>query len=214
MHSNVRRGDSKPHKCPPNDAARRTQAQRAHHCGDRQIGPTGVQSGTTERRRHKRQIAGGIVATTQPHGPHVGYPAETIRFYEREDLLPEPARTEGNYRDYGEAQVRRLAFIWRRRSRDMALDEIRVLLRLHDAPEDNCAEVNAALDEHIGHVPHRVAELRALKRQLKALRDCCKECRATRDCGVLNALNVQRQGRQDETPAVKHLAGIHARPRK
>lgn len=141
-------------------------------------------------------------------------PAETIRYYEREGLLPEPARSDGNYRLYGEPHLQRLAFIRRCRSLDMALDEIRVLLRLRDAPEDNCGEVNAVLGEHIGHVSHRIAELQALKRQLEALRDCCKESRAARDCGILNALNVQRQGRPDGTRAVKHLAGAHSRLRK
>jgi Cd(II)/Pb(II)-responsive transcriptional regulator len=74
---------------------------------------------------------------------------ETIRYYEREGLLPETARTDGNYRMYAEEHVDRLSFIRHCRGLDMTLDEIRVLLRFKDAPHENCAQVNDLLDEHI-----------------------------------------------------------------
>ncbi len=140
-----------------------------------------------------------------------GCPTETIRYYEREGLLPKPSRSEGNYRLYGETHVQRLAFIRRCRSLDMALDEIRVLLRLRDAPKENCGEVNAVLDDHIGHVAARMADLRALKRQLETLRECCKHAQAARDCGILNALNAARTGLPAGPPARHHPAGSHAR---
>lgn len=72
-----------------------------------------------------------------------GTQVETIRYYEREGLLPEPARSEGNYRLYDRAHAERLSFIRHCRSLDMTLDEIRVLLQFRDAPEQNCGEVNA-----------------------------------------------------------------------
>ena len=76
---------------------------------------------------------------------------ETIRFYEREGLLREPPRTGGNYRDYGQEHLERLAFIRHCRSLDMTLDEIRALLRFQDAPRENCHAVNEVLDQHIEH---------------------------------------------------------------
>ena len=82
-----------------------------------------------------------------------GTQVETIRYYEREGLLPEPARSEGNYRLYDKAHTERLSFIRHCRSLDMTLDEIRALLKFRDAPNQECGEVNALLDEHIGHVP-------------------------------------------------------------
>lgn len=85
---------------------------------------------------------------------------ESIRYYEREGLLPAPARTQGNYRTYDAAHVQRLQFIRRCRALDMTLDEVRALLRFIDTPQDDCAGVNALLDEHLGHVRHRIAELR------------------------------------------------------
>ena len=67
-----------------------------------------------------------------------GTNVETIRYYERDGLLPVPARSEGNYRIYGETHVQRLFFIRRCRGLDMTLDEIRVLLRFKDAPHGLC----------------------------------------------------------------------------
>ena len=58
-----------------------------------------------------------------------GIQVETIRYYEREGLLPEPARSDGNYRVYGPGHLEQLQFIRHCRSLDMSLDEVRTLLR-------------------------------------------------------------------------------------
>ena len=58
----------------------------------------------------------------------------TIRYYEKEGLLPKPARSGGNFRLYGEAHIERLQFIRHCRSLDMTLSEIRALLGLRDNP--------------------------------------------------------------------------------
>jgi DNA-binding transcriptional MerR regulator len=84
---------------------------------------------------------------------HTGTQVETIRYYEREGLLPETARTDGNYRIYGTTHADRLRFIRNCRSLDMTLDEIRLLLRFKDSPAENCGGVNELLDEHIGTSP-------------------------------------------------------------
>lgn len=131
---------------------------------------------------------------------------ETIRYYEREGLLPEPARTESNYRCYGEEHVTRLRFIRRARGLDMSLDEVRVLLRFKDSPHENCRDVNGVLDEHIGHVSRRIKELRALEKELKRLRAQCGEAREAQECGILEGL-----ARESSTPKrnVGHLKGVH-----
>ncbi len=81
-----------------------------------------------------------------------GTQTETIRYYERVQLLPTAKRTESNYRVYDSSHVERLAFIRHCRSLDMTLDEIRVLLHFKDAPGENCGAVDALLQAHIGHV--------------------------------------------------------------
>lgn len=135
---------------------------------------------------------------------------ETIRYYEREGLLPETARTEGNYRIYDDAHVQRLSFIRHCRSLDMTLDEIRVLLRFKDAPAENCGEVNALLDAHIGHVAQRIRELRQLEGQLKSLRQLCQETQDAAHCGILNELTkIARTPKSVRTNA-GHIHGAHA----
>ena len=113
----------------------------------------------------------------------------TIRYYEREGLLSEPNRSDGNYRIYSDEHSERLSFIRHCRGLDMTLDEIRVLLRFKDSPSENCREVNELLDEHIGHVAERIRELRQLEKQLKSLRETCIGGQDSQHCGILNELN-------------------------
>lgn len=113
---------------------------------------------------------------------------ETIRYYEREQLLPAPARTEGNYRQYTQAHVERLTFIRNCRTLDMTLDEIRSLLRLRDSPYDSCGSVNALIDEHIEHVQARIDGLMALQTQLVELRQQCNAKGS--ECAILQQLET------------------------
>lgn len=117
-------------------------------------------------------------------------PVATIRYYERERLLPSPRRTEGNYRLYDTAQLERLAFIRNCRALDMTLDEIRELLRLRDAPDEACAGVDRLVDEHIGHVQEKIAELRKLEAHLQALRRGCEGDRPSFECAILEGLTT------------------------
>jgi len=119
---------------------------------------------------------------------NTGCQVETIRYYEREGLLPAPTRSRGNYRRYGEEHLERLRFIRHCRSLAMSLEEIRLLLQFRDAPDDKCDEVNTLLDEHIGHIADRIAELRALENQLRGLRKLCRSAQAAKDCGILKGL--------------------------
>ena len=133
---------------------------------------------------------------------------ETIRYYEREGLLAEAPRSDGNYRIYGPEHVERLAFIRHCRSLDMTLDEIRLLLRFKDAPGEDCTEVNALLDEHIGHVATRIRELRQLEKQLKALREQCAGTNDAAHCGILVEL---AHASATQRPAGRHVHGTHGR---
>ena len=113
---------------------------------------------------------------------------ETIRYYEKEGLLPEPSRSNGNYRLYGEDHIERLRFIRHCRTLDMALDEVRTLLRYRDTPDEDCGDVNAMLDEHIHAVETRMDELMQLKQHLMVLRQKCESAASTASCGILRAL--------------------------
>jgi Cd(II)/Pb(II)-responsive transcriptional regulator len=137
-----------------------------------------------------------------------GTAVETIRFYEREGLIPAARRADNNYRVYTAAHAERLAFIRHCRNLDMTLDEIRTLLRLRDAPLQDCGEVNALLDEHIGHVNHRIRELRMLQRDLKALRARCGTPHAIEQCGILNGLD-SAAAQPPSAPPHRHIRGAH-----
>lgn len=137
-----------------------------------------------------------------------GTAVETIRFYEREGLIPAAQRADNNYRVYTAAHAERLAFIRHCRNLDMTLDEIRTLLRLRDAPLQDCSEVNALLDEHIGHVTHRIRELRTLQKDLKALRARCGTPHAIEQCGILNQLDTAA-AQSTSAPPHRHIRGTH-----
>lgn len=138
---------------------------------------------------------------------------DTIRYYEREGLLPAPPRSGGNYRLYGEAQARRLAFIRHCRTLDMTLDEVRELLRLQDQPGDDCGEVDALLERHIGHVAERIRDLRALQKQLQVLRERCGGHHPVDACGILGGL--QEAAALPTPRPTSHVPGAVARePRR
>lgn len=135
----------------------------------------------------------------------------TIRYYEKAGLLPRPARSAGNYRLYGPEHAERLRFIRCCRSLDMTLEEIRKLLRLREAPERDCAGVNALLEEHIAHVAARIAALRQLERQLRALRRLCAAVRSARQCAILRQLG---SGTPRSAPGGRaaHVRSAHPHP--
>lgn len=137
-------------------------------------------------------------------------PVETIRYYEREGLLPKPGRSDGNYRIYEAQHLEHLQFIRHCRSLDMSLAEVRELLMLKNSPLESCGNVNRLLDEHIGHVSRRIRELRQLEKQLKVLRRQCGDGGAVNDCGILAELAHASQDGVGETKKRKsHLKAVH-----
>lgn len=139
-----------------------------------------------------------------------GIQVETIRYYEREGLLPVAGRTEGNYRIYSEEHSERLSFIRNCRKLDMTLDEIRVLLRFKDSPQENCGGVNSLLDEHIRHVTDRIGELRQLEQHLRELRQTCNKTQEAAHCGILNELAQGDRASEDRKPRIDgHVRSTH-----
>ncbi len=115
-----------------------------------------------------------------------GCQVETIRYYEREGLLPAPQRSEGNYRVYDATHVERLTFIRNCRGLDMTLEEIRQLLGFRDQPIGSCASVNELIEAHLGHVRERIASLQMLEAQLIELH---RSCSGSQACEILRQLN-------------------------
>lgn len=133
-----------------------------------------------------------------------GFDVETVRYYEKAGLLAPPARRDNNYRRFDAAALHRLRFIGNCRALDMSLDEIRVLLRFIDHPDDDCSPVDALVAEHLGHVRERLRMLRQLERQLELLQRACGRAEPNAVCGIVLALG-------SDTPAASPARGVHRR---
>lgn len=112
---------------------------------------------------------------------------ETIRYYERIGLLPEPGRTAANYRSYGDAHRARLAFIRHSRDLGFTIEEIRSLLDLSDHPERDCADADRIATGHLEQVEAKIAQLEMLRRELSRIVGRCRGGLAG-DCRVIEAL--------------------------
>jgi MerR family transcriptional regulator, copper efflux regulator len=108
----------------------------------------------------------------------VGLSVDAIRFYERNALLPRPARTQGGFRRYGERDIETLAFIRRVQGLGFKLSEIRGLLSLRGNRMQACAPVRRRLQTKLADVRQKIENLQKLERELRlALRSCDQELR-------------------------------------
>lgn len=116
-----------------------------------------------------------------------GVNIETIRYYEKENILPAPPRTEGGHRLYDEEHLKRLVFVRRSRELGFSLDEIRELLELVDENTFTCAEIAALSQKHLDDVKAKIKDLRKIERHMKdMLSQCSKD--NTPDCAIIDAL--------------------------
>lgn len=113
---------------------------------------------------------------------------ETIRYYERMGLLAAPARTAGNYRAYGADHLSRLSFIRRSRDLGFSLDQVRALLDLSDDRSRSCEAIDAIAKVHLVEVDRKIADLRALRRELASMIDQCR-CGTVAECRIIEALS-------------------------
>ncbi len=107
-------------------------------------------------------------------GQATGVGAETIRYYERIELLPQPARTSGGYRVYRPEHVRRLNFIRRSRELDLSIEGVRELLSLASDRLRPCARVDRLVRDHIHDLDHKIESLQKLRGALQRLADSCR----------------------------------------
>lgn len=127
-------------------------------------------------------------------GQATGVDIETIRYYEKQGLLPPPARTPNGYRTYDSAHLERLAFIRHCRALDMPLAEIKRLLDFVARPEADCRDINRLIDEQLARVRARLKSMRALEKQLTTLRARCEAGHTAAECGILHELVAAAHG--------------------
>ncbi|MGH6946837.1 MAG: MerR family transcriptional regulator [Kiloniellales bacterium] len=116
---------------------------------------------------------------------------ETVRYYEKIGLLPDPPRTPSGYRTYDEVHEHRLRFILRARELGFGIEEIRGLLSLVDRHVFTCAEVQEMTLHHLADVRAKLADLRRLERTLAETVAACSGAKVP-DCPVIDALVGKR----------------------
>ena len=123
-----------------------------------------------------------------------GVNIETIRYYEKINVLPVPPRTESGRRSYGPMERRILAFVRRSRELGFSLDEVRALLRLGGPEKASCREVREIAAHHLDNIRAMINDLRKLERLLtKTVAQCIGT--TAPECPVLDILDVQRPNR-------------------
>jgi len=119
---------------------------------------------------------------------------ETIRYYEKAGLLPPPARSSNGYRAYGSAHLERLAFIRHCRALDISLADVKRLLAFSERPDADCGDINVLIEAQLTRVRARLKSMRALERQLAALRSACDARHTAGECGILHELVAAAHG--------------------
>ncbi len=116
-----------------------------------------------------------------------GCKAQTIRYYETIGLMPEPPRTSGNRRVYGEAHLERLKFIRLGREFGFSLDAIRDLLGMADNPDLPCCGADEIARAQLDEVEKRIRHLESLRGELVRMIESCRGGKAA-TCRVIEAL--------------------------
>ena len=130
-----------------------------------------------------------------------GLSVDTIRFYERNALLPRAPRTEGGFRQYGESDIDTLGFIRRAQGLGFTLGEVRELLALRQSRMQPCAPVRRRLEQKLVHVHRKLTDLQKLERELRlALRSCNRELhKRSAHCPLLGEkANSNRRARNED----------------
>ena len=118
---------------------------------------------------------------------------ETIRYYERRGLIPEPPRSENGYRQYCGVDLQRTQFIKRAQALGFTLKEIAELLSLRVAPGTSCTAVKKRVQAKIADVEKRMADLKQMRNALLRLSKRCMDRGPISKCPILEELNSQRR---------------------
>ncbi|TFH87478.1 Hg(II)-responsive transcriptional regulator [Billgrantia azerbaijanica] len=117
----------------------------------------------------------------------VGVHVETIRYYQRRELLPEPERPAGSIRRYGSAEVARLTFVKTGQRLGFSLDKIAELLRLEDGT--HCQEASTLAEHKLRDVREKIAGLQRIERTLADLVHACHEQEGNITCPLIASLH-------------------------
>lgn len=115
-------------------------------------------------------------------------PIDTVRYYERQGLLPLPERRASGYRNYNPDDVIRLRFVRRAKALGFTLKEIGELLALSNHRDDDMAILKATASEKLADIDGKIAELKKIRTGLETLVEACPGHGALKHCPILHAL--------------------------
>jgi len=144
-----------------------------------------------------------------------GVGVETVRFYEREGLLDQPARPDSGYRDYPPEVVKRIQFIRRAKELGFSLKEIGQLLTLSGEPLSTCADMKKQAEAKIDEIECKIMDLSRMKRALVQVAERCSGDGPRESCPILDALERDSETlKKDENRQEKDMerAGEHQCP--
>ncbi len=118
-----------------------------------------------------------------------GVNLETVRYYERQGLLPRPPRSASGYRLFPEEAARRLRFIRRSQELGFSLGEIRELLSLRVSRRTTSADIRARAEAKIADIEAKVKSLESMKKTLRKLTKDCDGCVPVSKCPILESLD-------------------------
>ena len=116
---------------------------------------------------------------------------DTIRYYERRGLIPEPPRRQSGYRQYSQDDVVRIQFIKRAQELGFALKEIEELLALRVDPDTTCAGIKEQTEAKIADISTKIQTLQRMTRVLTRLATACDARAPTSECPILEALDTK-----------------------
>ncbi|PCI75021.1 MAG: transcriptional regulator [SAR86 cluster bacterium] len=119
-----------------------------------------------------------------------GVNIETIRYYEREDILPKPSRSDGGRRIYGNEDVRRLNFIHKCRQLGFSLKEVISLMSLVDTGDYTCKQVHDLTLVHASEVSEKIENLKRMERVLLEMADKCGKG-SIPECPIIDSLFLE-----------------------
>jgi Hg(II)-responsive transcriptional regulator len=125
-----------------------------------------------------------------------GVNIETLRYYERRGLLPEPQRLDSGYRAWGPDAVRTVRFVKRAQRLGFTLREIDSLLDLAAGGPENCEAARLLANEKLAQLDQKLAELSAMRDSLVQLVDSCARPRTQRECPLLHAFAAEDETRR------------------
>ena len=118
-----------------------------------------------------------------------GIGVDTVRFYERERLIPKPGRSPAGYRRYPESVVKQLLFIQHAKTLGFSLKEIGELIELRNTPKATCSSVKAKAQRKLADIRKKIDALEVIRSTLIPLIDQCQSADPINGCPILGAID-------------------------